>query len=132
MKNLFTFQLIGDFLKIGSWLLAFVMIAKAMIYTYIVTEILFAINYVLISYFLVSKFGTIGATYAFAINYLLYWVIMNYFVWKKLKIKYALLFFSDYKFALTGYTTMIINFIKGLHLLKKEIILINYKRWAYQ
>ena len=36
-------------------------------------------------------------------------------------------FFSDYKFALTGYTTMIINFIKGLHLLKKEIILINYK-----
>ncbi len=85
MKNLFTFQLIGDFLKIGSWLLAFVMIAKAMIYTYIVTEILFAINYVLISYFLVSKFGTIGATYAFAINYLLYWVIMNYFVWKKIK-----------------------------------------------
>jgi PST family polysaccharide transporter len=44
MKPLFTYQLLGDFFKIGSWLLAYLMIAKALAKTFIITEILFAIS----------------------------------------------------------------------------------------
>lgn len=85
MKELFAFQLIGDFLKIGSWLLAFIMLAKAMTRTYIITEVLFAMSFVVMSYYFVDHFGVIGATYAFALNYFLYWIIMELIVWRYLK-----------------------------------------------
>lgn len=76
MKSLFTYQLLGDFFKIGSWLLAYVMIAKAMTKTYIATEIIFAASYVALSYYFMNHFGLIGATYSFCINYAVYWVLM--------------------------------------------------------
>lgn len=76
MKPLFTFQLLGDFCKIGSWLLSYLMIAKALVKTFIVTEVLFACTYVILSYYFMDKYGIIGATYSFCINYLLYWFLM--------------------------------------------------------
>lgn len=85
MRDLFAFQLIGDFLKIGSWLLAFIMLAKAMTRTYIITEILFAASFVIMSYIFINHFGVIGATYAFAVNYLIYWLVMEGIVWRYLK-----------------------------------------------
>lgn len=74
MKPLFTYQLLGDFFKIGSWLLAYLMIAKAMTKTYIATEIIFAVSYVGLSYYFMNLYGIIGATYSFCINYALYWL----------------------------------------------------------
>lgn len=85
MTNLFAFQLIGDFLKIGSWLLAFLMLAKALTRIYIITEVLFAISFVLLSYFFINKFGVVGATYSFALNYFIYWLVMEWVVWSYLK-----------------------------------------------
>lgn len=82
MKELFIFQLIGDFFKIGSWLLTYVIIAKAMAKTYIATELVFGITYVGLSYIFINKFGLIGATSAFAINYALYWLFMGVIVKK--------------------------------------------------
>ncbi len=86
MKPLFTFQLLGDFFKIGSWLLAYLMIAKAMTRTFIVTEILSATLYVALSYFFMNRYGIIGATYSFCINYAVYWVLMWILLIKKLNI----------------------------------------------
>ncbi len=82
MKPLFTFQLLGDFFKIGSWLLAYLMIAKAMTKTFIATEIIFAVSYVSLSYYFMNHYGIIGATYSFCINYGLYWIFM-WFLMKK-------------------------------------------------
>lgn len=76
MTELFTFQLIGDFLKIASWLIAFLMLAKAMTRWYIGTEIVFSASFVLLSVFLINVFGLIGVTYAFALNYFLYLLTM--------------------------------------------------------
>lgn len=86
MKPLFTYQLLGDFFKIGSWLLGYLMIAKAMIKVYIITEVLFATSYVALSYFFMSRFGIIGATYSFCINYSIYWIFMFFFMRKKISI----------------------------------------------
>ena len=82
MLPLFKFQLLGDFLKIGSWLLSFVMISKALTKTFIITEILFSVSFVIFSFLLMDNFGLIGTTYAFCLNYALYWVVM-WFLMKK-------------------------------------------------
>ncbi|MEO7119907.1 MAG: O-antigen flippase, partial [Ginsengibacter sp.] len=81
MKPLFTYQLLGDFFKIGSWLLGYLMIAKAMVKSYIITEIIFATSYIILSYFFMNHFGIIGATYSFCINYGIYWISM-FFIMK--------------------------------------------------
>jgi len=82
MTSLFTFQLLGDFFKMGSWLLAYILVAKAEIKLIIITEILFSISLVILSYFFINKYGIIGTTYAFCINYAFYWISML-FVTKK-------------------------------------------------
>ncbi|MDV5227870.1 O-antigen translocase [Providencia rettgeri] len=85
MKPLFTWQIIGDVFKIASWLFAYIMIAKAMIKTFIVTEVLFSITFILLSYFLISTYGTIGVTYAYCLNYLMYLIVVFFIFVKFIK-----------------------------------------------
>ncbi len=86
MKELFLWQLIGDFFKIMSWLLAFVMVAKSMTKMYIITEILFATSLVLLSYYFIDRYGILGSTQSYCINYFLYFVVMVVVFSKKLKL----------------------------------------------
>jgi len=76
MSKLFGYQLIGDFFKIASWLLGYIMVAKAMTKYYIATEIIFSSCYVLLTIVLVNNFGLIGVTQAFMINYIVYLIVM--------------------------------------------------------
>ncbi|HEY1870934.1 MAG TPA: O-antigen translocase [Chitinophagaceae bacterium] len=76
MESLFIFQLIGDILKIMGWVLGYLLLAKAMTKIYIVMEIVNFLLLILTSYFLVDHYGTIGATMAFALVYLIYFVVM--------------------------------------------------------
>ncbi|MTC30470.1 oligosaccharide flippase family protein [Providencia alcalifaciens] len=85
MKPLFTWQIIGDIFKIASWLLAYIMLAKSMTKLFIISEIFFSLSLIILSYLLISKYGTIGATYAYCINYIIYLVFIIFFITKKLK-----------------------------------------------
>lgn len=76
MLPLFKYQLLGDFFKIGSWLVSYIMVAKALTKNFLVTEIVFSLSFVLFSYLLINRYGVIGATYAFCINYGIYWLTM--------------------------------------------------------
>lgn len=76
MREYFTFQIIGDGLKIASWILAYLMVAKAMTKLFIVTEIIFSLTYVLFSVIFMSLFGSVGVTYGYALNYFLYLILM--------------------------------------------------------
>lgn len=78
MSELFLFQMIGDVLKIASWLLAYLMIAKAMTKLFIITEILFALSFIVLSIIFIKFNGTIGVTIAFAVNYFFYLIVMIY------------------------------------------------------
>jgi PST family polysaccharide transporter len=76
MESLFAYQMIGDFLKIAGWLLGYLLIAKAMAKVYITMEL---VNFVLLtgsSYFLVQRYGAIGATIAYAVLYFVYFVVL--------------------------------------------------------
>ena len=44
MREYFTFQIIGDGLKIASWILAYLMVAKAMTKLFILTEVIFSLT----------------------------------------------------------------------------------------
>jgi PST family polysaccharide transporter len=72
MRDLFAVQLLGDFLKIASWLLAFVFWAKAMTRAFIATELVFASTLALFSYYFINEYGFHGTVYGYALNYFLY------------------------------------------------------------
>lgn len=76
MESLFLWQLVGDFFKIASWILAFLMLAKSLTKIYVVTEIVFSISYVLIGYVFVDSHQLRGITIAFSINYFIYFIAM--------------------------------------------------------
>lgn len=82
MMELFAWQLMGDVIKIASWLLAYLMLAKAMTKVFIYTEVLFSALFVGLSILFVDKFGLVGITYAYALNYLLY-LVMMIFIFRK-------------------------------------------------
>ncbi|MBU3661859.1 MAG: O-antigen translocase, partial [Bacteroidetes bacterium] len=69
-------QAIGDFFRVASWLIAFVMIAKSKVKMYIITEIVFSITMVLLAYLLVPLFGGIGSIYAYMVNMFFYLITM--------------------------------------------------------
>ena len=77
MSDLFLFQLIGDVFKIASWLLGFIMVAKAMTKLFIYTEVIFVVSFVLISVVSINMLGLIGITFAFMVNYFVYFIILN-------------------------------------------------------
>ena len=78
MLELFKWQLIGDIIKIASWLLGYLMLAKAMTKVFIITEIIFGIIFALLSVIFLNSFGLVGVTYAFALNYTLYLIVMSF------------------------------------------------------
>lgn len=85
MRELVLWQMIGDSLKIGSWILAYLMLSKAMTKLFIVTEIIFAITLVVFTYVATSILGFIGVTLAYLVNYALYWIVMSLLVFKQLR-----------------------------------------------
>ena len=85
MRELVLWQMIGDSLKIGSWILAYLMLSKAMTKLFIATEIVFTITLVLFSYVATDVLGFVGVTIAYLINYALYWVVMGLLVFKQLR-----------------------------------------------
>lgn len=67
-------QLIGDVIKIASFLLSYIMLAKSMTKTFFLSELFFSSLYVVLVYVMSASFGLIGAMYAFIVNYLIYFI----------------------------------------------------------
>ena len=65
-------QLLGDVLKIASFVLSYLMLAKAMTRLFVASECIFAVTYLVLVYAFTAHFGVVGAIYAFTANYVLY------------------------------------------------------------
>ncbi|WP_336169069.1 O-antigen translocase [Acinetobacter sp. 161(2023)] len=87
MRDLFLWQMIGDSLKIGSWILAYLMLSKAMTKLFIITEIVFALTSILFTILFTKVMGFDGVSMAHLVNYALYWVVMGLLIFKLLKEK---------------------------------------------
>lgn len=75
-RDLFLVQLIGDVIKISSWVLAFPMLSQGKARWLISTEIIFSSLFILASWCLILKYGVHGANYAYLITYTIYLLFM--------------------------------------------------------
>lgn len=75
-RDLFAVQLVGDVVKILSWLYAFPMVSRGAAAWFIGTEVLFAASFPLMAWLLVPEFGVQGANIAYTANYLLYFAFV--------------------------------------------------------
>ncbi len=76
MEKLFSFQLIGDILKVTGWILGYIMVAKAMVKTYIITEIFNYLIFILLSILFINWIGVKGVVIAYATSHAFYLVLM--------------------------------------------------------
>ena len=77
MRDLFAWQMLGDTLKIGSWILAYLMLGQAMVKIFIITEILFGFGFFAWTWVLTDYFRLQAAVVAHAVNYFIYWILMT-------------------------------------------------------
>lgn len=85
MKQLFAWQMVGDTLKIGSWILAYLMLGKAMTKLFIVSEIIFSGLFYGLTVIFTEILGLEGVALAHAINYLIYWAVMALLILRSLR-----------------------------------------------
>lgn len=76
MRDLFYWQFCGEVIKVASWILGYVMLGRAMTKIFIISEIACFTSFVLLSWLLVSVYGLVGVSIAYAVNYGLYWIGM--------------------------------------------------------
>lgn len=76
MRDLFLFQVIGDTIKIATWLISYLLLAKAMTRWFIISELIFNSTRVILSILFINMVGVIGATYGYVINYILYFIFL--------------------------------------------------------
>ena len=77
-RDLFAIQLLGDVVKIASWLYAYPMLARGTTRWFVTTEIIFSFSWILFSWVCISKYGTQGANMAYLINYVLYFLFLYF------------------------------------------------------
>ena len=86
MESLFGWQLTGDFFKISSWLLSFVMVAKAKMKLFVISEIIFNSSYIVLCFLFLDSNGVVGLNQGYLCNYILYFVAM-FVIYRKFLIK---------------------------------------------
>lgn len=76
VTHLFGWQLLGDFVKILSVLIAYHFIAKRMFWHFIVTESFLVFITYFTSLYLIDIYGVVGANMAHLISYVMYFIII--------------------------------------------------------
>lgn len=84
MEELFIWQLLGDFLKVGSLILGYQFFAKKLTKAFLITEVIsFSILYFSSTYFM-ELYGVRGAVMGHALTYFIYWVVLLIYFRKQL------------------------------------------------
>lgn len=85
MQTLFAWQMMGDVVKIASWILAFVMLGRAMTALFIATELISSALFWLATVILTPLLGFQGVAVAHLITYLIYFLILFLSVFRKIE-----------------------------------------------
>lgn len=81
------YQLLGDTVKINSWVLGNILISKAKTKAFIFFQIEWALVFSALTYFLVNEYGFVGVAMAYFGAYLVHFILMNIYFRKLLWIK---------------------------------------------
>jgi len=74
MSQLFLWQMIGNVIKVFGWLFGYVLVAKAMVKYTVITEVLFAVSFIVLSIYFITMYGLVGVTYAYAVSGFLHFI----------------------------------------------------------
>lgn len=88
MRDLFEWQLIGDFIRLGALILTHFFIAKKMVKSFILTELLSVFLFYTLSHIFIYNYGVEGVVMAHALRYFIYFfvvLLILYLHFKKLK-----------------------------------------------
>lgn len=80
---IFPYQLLGDFFKMSSWILAFLILAQSRTRLFVSSQFVFAIILLSATYYLIGVFGIEGFPMAYAFKQALY-LIFVFYVYRKM------------------------------------------------
>ncbi|ENN8377724.1 lipid III flippase WzxE [Providencia rettgeri] len=75
MRDLFAWQLVGDVLKVGAYVFGYLVIAKAALRFYVLTEVSQFILLTGFAHWLIPEHGAVGATQAYMATYIVYFTL---------------------------------------------------------
>ena len=75
MRDLFAWQLVGDVLKVSAYIFGYLVIAKASLRFYLLTEISQFLLLTLFSHWLIPLHGALGAAQAYMATYIIYFAL---------------------------------------------------------
>lgn len=76
VEDLFLWQLLGDFVKVLSMVIAYQFLAKKMLWHYIITEALLVILLYVTSIYFIGSYGVKGAVIGHFVSYVLYYIVV--------------------------------------------------------
>ncbi len=85
MRDLFLWQLVGDVVKIGAFVVGYVLIGRGMVKVFLSVEIVFSFSFFLLSWLFVNRWGLQGVPIAYAVNYLVCWFYIAYWVMQEIR-----------------------------------------------
>jgi O-antigen/teichoic acid export membrane protein len=114
-------QVFGDVLKVLSWPLGFIILAKGHSKLFFCTELLWNVSYILLVYVGIHDFGIEITGYVFAFSYLIYLTVVyvvsrriNGFRWTKNNIKLILLLtLASATLLLLSYFSLVVTMLLG-------------------
>lgn len=80
MRELFAWQMLGDTLKIASWIMAYVLVARAYVVVFILSEVVFSMTFFCFTRIFSDFFGFEGVSIAHTVNYFLYFIFVYLFL----------------------------------------------------
>lgn len=75
MRDLFAWQLVGDVLKVGAYVFGYLVIAKAALRFYVLTELSQFVLLMGFAHWLIPEHGAVGATQAYMATYIVYFTL---------------------------------------------------------
>jgi len=83
ISTMLIFQIIGDIIKINSWILGNLILAKVHVKTYIIVQVGWSVVFFCLSLIFTQKFGFKGMAIAYLVSYIIHFLFMNIY-FKKL------------------------------------------------
>lgn len=85
MRDLFAWQLVGDVLKVSAYVFGYLVIAKAALRFYILTEVSQFLLLTGFSRWLIPEHGALGAAQAYMATYIVYFALCcgAFFIWRR-------------------------------------------------
>ena len=81
MEPLFKWQLLGDFIRLGALVLAHQFLAKRLVKSFIITELISLGLFFVLSKLFIAQYGTEGIVIAHFVRYIIYFLIVFFVVW---------------------------------------------------